>query len=242
MQLQVVGLTDRGLKRENNQDSFLIDQDLGLYIVADGMGGHLGGEVASQMAVQTIREVVKDSFAKEKGVRAGELLQRAYQEACRVIYNQSQSNSDLKGMGTTAVAVLKRDQTLYIANVGDSRAYLIRSPHIWQITDDHSLINEQIRSGSMKPNEVQHFAAKNVITRSVGFEDSVVCDIIERNLEVDECLVVCSDGLSGLVPDQRISDICLGLPFEDVPAKLIEEAKKGGGDDNITIIFIRRVN
>ncbi len=238
MQLQVSGLTDVGLKRENNQDSFLIDQDLGLYIVADGMGGHQGGEVASRLAVQTIRTVIKESFDKDKGIRPYDLLQRAYQEACRVIYNESEAQLKLKGMGTTAVTVLVRDNTLYIGNVGDSRAYLIHAPHIWQITDDHSLLNEQLRSGAVKIENIKHYAAKNVITRSVGFEDTVNCDVIERTLQPGEYVVVCSDGLSGLVSDQRICDIVLSLPFEDVPARLIDEAKKAGGDDNVTAILI----
>jgi serine/threonine protein phosphatase PrpC len=239
MLLKVAGTTDRGLKRENNQDSYLIDQDLGLYIVADGMGGHQGGEVASHLAVQAIREVIKDSFDREKGARPSDLLQRAYSEACRLIYQQSQSDSELKGMGTTAVTVLFRDKTLYIANVGDSRAYLVRSPYIWQMTDDHSLLNEQIRSGGVKPEESHLFAAKNVITRSVGFEENVFCDVIERAVEPEDYILICSDGLSGLVPDQRICDICLSLPFDEVPTRLVEEAKKAGGDDNVTTVLLQ---
>jgi protein phosphatase len=237
--IKATGLTDRGLKRETNQDSFLIDQDLGLFIVADGMGGHQGGEVASQLAVQTIQSVIRDSFDKEKGVKPGELLQRAYGEACRQIYQQSQSQSGLKGMGTTVVTALFRGKTLYIANVGDSRAYLVKSPYIWQMTDDHSLLNEQIRSGIVKSEEAHKFAAKNVITRSVGFEEEVICDVVERKIEPDESVILCSDGLSGLVPDQRITDVCLSLAFEDVPSRLIEEAKKAGGDDNVTVLYIR---
>jgi protein phosphatase len=238
MKLLALGLTDVGLKRENNQDSFLIDQDLGLYIVADGMGGHRGGEVASQMAVENIREVVKQSFEKDKGVKPQELLTRAYQKACTHIFEKSSTNKDLKGMGTTAVAALVRDNKLFVANVGDSRAYLVHSPHIWQITDDHSLLNEQLKSGAIKESQAAQFANKNVITRSVGFEQTVVCDVIERDLQSGEYILMCSDGLSSMVPDQRIGDICLGLPFQDVPGRLIEEAKKSGGDDNITVLLL----
>ncbi len=238
MQLQVLGLTDVGLKRENNQDSFLIDQDLGLYVVADGMGGHKGGEVASRMAVETIRDVIKNSFAKDQGMRPQDLVLKAYAEACRVIYEESENNRALKGMGTTVVTVLDRDGKLFIGNVGDSRAYLIHAPHIWQLTDDHSLLNEQIRGGLLKPEDAEHFVPKNVITRSVGFEEFVLCDVIERTLQPGEFILVCSDGLSGLVSDQRICDIILSLPFKDVPARLIEEAKKGGGDDNVTVVLV----
>lgn len=244
MQLDAAGTTDIGLKRESNQDNFLIDLDLGLYIVADGMGGHRGGEVASRLAVETIRNVIKDSKEKEKenDVRPGELLQRAYQEACRIIFAQSRANSDLEGMGTTVVTVLQRDNSLFIANVGDSRAYLVKAPYIWQITDDHSLLNEQIRSGAVKHEDAGKFAAKNVITRSVGFEETVTCDVIERKLQQDEFVLVCSDGLSGMVPDQRICDICLSLPFSDIVPALIEEAKRAGGEDNVTSVLLKRKN
>jgi PPM family protein phosphatase len=173
MRVQVKGLTDVGLKRENNQDSFLVDQDLGLYVVADGMGGHQGGEVASQIAVQTIQEVIQGTLSKEQGIIPRELLQRAYAHATRKIYDLSLENPYLKGMGTTAVTALLRGKSLYIANVGDSRCYLLHPPYIWQMTEDHSLLNEQIRAGLIKPEHASMFAAKNVITRSVGFEDQV---------------------------------------------------------------------
>ena len=213
MQLRITGLTDVGLKRENNQDSYLVDEETGLFVVADGMGGHQGGEVASQLAVKTIHDVVRQSFEKEKGVRPHELLQRAFSEASRRIYEKSQKTSKLKGMGTTMVAALFRDKTLYVANVGDSRAYLVHLRYIWQVTDDHSLLNEQIRAGVVKPENASQFAAKNVITRSVGFESDVVCDIIEREVQVGDNFLLCSDGLSGLVEDRRIGDVCLTFPF-----------------------------
>jgi PPM family protein phosphatase len=241
MQLKVAGLTDVGLRRENNQDSFLIDEELGLYVVADGMGGHQGGEVASQLAVQTIHQVVKESFEKDKGVSPYDLLQRAYNQAAMRIYDRSLDDSTLKGMGTTAVAALFRNDSLYIANVGDSRCYLIHPPYIWQMTDDHSLLNEQIRAGLVKPEQAQHFAAKNVITSSVGFEENVTADIVERRIAEGDFMLMCSDGLSGLVSDKRICDVCMTLPFPDVAPRLVEEAKRNGGDDNITVVFIQAV-
>jgi PPM family protein phosphatase len=239
MRLKVSGLTDVGLRRENNQDHFLIDEDLGLYIVADGMGGHQGGEVASHLAVETIHKVIKDSFDNEKGVSPYELLQRAYRKAAQVIYEKSLEDPHLKGMGTTAVAALFRQDTLYVANVGDSRCYLIHPPYIWQMTDDHSLLNEQIRAGLVKPEQASLFAAKNVITRSVGFEENVMADVIERKLQENDYFVMCSDGLSGLVADKRICDVAMTLPFVDVAPRLVEEAKRNGGDDNITVIFMQ---
>ncbi len=239
--VEASGLTDVGLKRENNQDHFLIDKDLGLFIVADGMGGHQGGEVASLLAVQTIQKVIKESFSKDKSTDYYEVLQRAYSEASRTIYDKSEADPRLKGMGTTAVTALFRDKRLYLANVGDSRVYLIHPPHIWQLTEDHSLLNEQIRAGLVRPDQAPLFSARNVITRSVGFEEQVSCDVIEREVEPGDYFLICSDGLSGQVPDRRICDVCLTLPFNDVSPRLVEEAKRNGGDDNITVIFLHAV-
>jgi protein phosphatase len=241
MKLKAVGQTDVGLKRENNQDSILVDSELGLYIVADGMGGHLGGEVASRLATTVIRDVVKQSWDSEQGVSPYDLLQRAYSAASYAIYEKAAENPKLKGMGTTAVTALLRENKLYFANVGDSRAYLIHPPHIWQMTEDHSLLNEQIRAGLIKPEHIPVFAAKNVITRSVGFENSVSCDVIERELVDGDYYIMCSDGLSGLVPDRRICDVCLTLPFDQVTPRLVEEAKRNGGDDNISIVLMHAV-
>jgi protein phosphatase len=238
MRLRVSGLTDVGLRRENNQDSYFVSEELGLFVVADGMGGHQGGEVASQIAVQTIEQTIKSSFEKDKGTSAYDLLQRAYTQAGQAIYRRSQEEPPLKGMGTTAVTCLLRGKNLYVANVGDSRCYLIHPPYIWQMTDDHSLLNEQIRAGLVKPENAAHFANKNVITRSVGFEDHVVADIIERQLADGDYILMCSDGLSGLVSDKRICDVALTLPFNDVVPRLVEEAKRNGGDDNITVVFM----
>ena len=239
MQIKVAGLTDVGLKRDNNQDHMLVDEELSLFIVADGMGGHQGGEVASQLAVHSIQQVVKEHFESENKVDPSVLLQRAYTRASEVIFKKSEENQKLKGMGTTVVTALVRDGKVYIANVGDSRGYLIYPPYIWQMTEDHSLLNEQIRAGLVKPENAALFSAKNVITRSVGFEEQVVCDVIERELQDGDFFLLCSDGLSGLVSDRRICDVCLTLPFDEVSPRLVDEAKRNGGDDNITVIFVQ---
>jgi serine/threonine protein phosphatase PrpC len=239
MRINVAGLTDVGQKRSNNQDHMLVDEELSLFVVADGMGGHQGGEVASQIAVHCIQEVIKESFEKEKGADPYMLLQRAYTVASSRIYKKSQETPKLKGMGTTAVTALFRNSHLYIANVGDSRAYLIYPPYIWQMTEDHSLLNEQIRAGLVKQENAPFFAAKNVITRSVGFEEPVVCDVIEREVQEGDFILLCSDGLSGMVADRRICDVCLTLPFNEVAPRLIEEANRNGGDDNVTVVVMQ---
>lgn len=239
MKVKVSGITDVGLKRENNQDNFIVDEGLGLFVLADGMGGHQGGEVASQIAVETIRSVVKQSFETERGSNPYDLLQRAYTMACENIFDRAEEDSKLRGMGTTAVTVLVRNNSIFVANVGDSRCYLIHPPYIWQMTEDHSLLNEQIRAGLIKPEQASLFVARNVITRSVGFEEVVTADVIEREVMPGDYILLCSDGLSGLVTDKRICDVCLTLPFPDVAPRLVEEAKRNGGDDNITVIFIQ---
>lgn len=232
------GQTDIGLKRESNQDNFLVDLDLGLFVVADGMGGHRGGEVASALAVQTAREVVTQSFEKESGVSPRDLLSRAYREANHRIFELSQNQMELKGMGTTMVSCLSRDSSLYFGNVGDSRVYLCREGQLWQLTEDHSLVYEQIRAGHLKEAEASQLVAKNIITRSVGFEPDVLCDVVVRKLQLGELYLLCSDGLSGLVDDRRICEIMTATAPEQITAALINEAKRNGGDDNVTVVIL----
>ncbi|MBX9767116.1 MAG: Stp1/IreP family PP2C-type Ser/Thr phosphatase [Bdellovibrionales bacterium] len=238
MRVMAWGQTDIGLKRESNQDNFLVDLDLGLFVVADGMGGHRGGEVASALAVQTAREVVTQSFEKESGVSPRDLLARAYREANRRIFDLSQAQAELKGMGTTMVSCLSRDNSLFFGNVGDSRVYMCRQGQLWQLTEDHSLIYEQIRAGHLREAEASQLVAKNIITRSVGFEPDVTCDVVVRKLQSNELYLLCSDGLSGLVDDKRICEIMTSQSKEHVASALIEEAKKNGGDDNVTVVIL----
>lgn len=241
MTLQAWCQTDVGLRRENNQDSFLIDESLGIYLVADGMGGHRGGEVASKIAVETIRDViaktVKESASRKPNPRA--TLAIAYESASAAIYDRSLENGgELQGMGTTLVSAYYSGDVLYVANVGDSRAYLFSKGHFWQITEDHSLVNEQLRAGMIKESDVEKFAAKNVITRSVGFEREVQCDILERVMQPGDLVLICSDGLSGMVDDEKIAEFCKSLNPQEIVSKCIDEAKANGGEDNVTVLVI----
>lgn len=241
MTLKVWSQTDVGLRRERNEDSCLFDEEIGLFLVADGMGGHRGGEVASKMAVETLREIVRAAIL-EKGQRKLQvrgLLERAYQEASRRIYAKSEEgNMELQGMGTTLVASFWYGDVLYIANVGDSRAYLYSHDELWQVTEDHSLVNEQLRAGLIQEKDLPNFTAKNVITRSVGFEADVQVDIVERRLQPGEMVLMCSDGLSGLVSDEEITQFCRTLKPSEIVSKCIDEAKKNGGDDNVTVMLL----
>lgn len=239
MKVEAWGHTDVGLRRESNQDSYLIDNDLGLFIVADGMGGHRGGEVASALAVQTIKEVIKENRLLKNPLGPRELLASSYREASTRIFRVSQEQDNLRGMGTTMVTVLRHEDSLFIGNVGDSRAYILLPQGFWQVTEDHSLLYEHLKAGLIKEKDAPHFFSKNVITRSVGFEPEVNCDILERKPERGEVLLLCSDGLSGLVNDRRIAEICLQSAPSEMAKILIEEAKRNGGDDNVTALLIQ---
>jgi protein phosphatase len=235
MQIRVWCKTDKGLKRDNNQDSYLLSDTLNLYIVADGMGGHSGGEVASQMAVVKAQETIQ-SLLYKPGAKARDVIQKAYWEANKAIFHRANYESpELNGMGTTMVMALAFKNTLYIGNVGDSRAYLYRRPYLWQITEDHSLHNEQIRAG-LDPSKSP--VGRNVITRSVGFEAEVIADVLERPLQAGDCYLLCSDGLSSMVSDQQISEIINQHPHDQVVDQLLQAALRAGGHDNVTIMWI----
>lgn len=241
MVLKAFCQTDVGLRRENNQDYFLIDDQIGLFIVADGMGGHRGGEVASRMAAERIHEVVRKAIQESGNRRLNPrlVLSQGYEEASKRIFASSQEpGTGLEGMGTTAVAAFLHEDTLYIGNVGDSRAYLFFKNRLWQLTEDHSLMNEQLRSGLIQERDIPKFVGKNVITRSVGFERDVQVDVLERRLEGGELFLICSDGLSGMVTDERIAEICRSEGPEKIVPVCIEEAKRNGGDDNVTVMVL----
>ena len=237
MRRQSWGISDKGLKREGNQDAFLVEDRLGLFIVADGVGGHFGGEVASALAVETVREVVSHPKATE--FRPRDVLAQAYEEASHRIYDRATQEPKLNGMGTTMVLAYVRENKIYIANVGDSRAYLYRKPFLWQITEDHSLINEQIRLGMMTEEQARKLIGKNVITRSVGFERDVFPDLLEREISSGDVYLFCSDGLSGMVPDNEICNLLNLNSMEKATAMLIQKALDHGGDDNVTLVTVQ---
>jgi PPM family protein phosphatase len=240
MKIEVWAKTDVGLKRESNEDSILIDRDLKLYCVADGMGGHAGGEVASKLAVTTAQEMFKKVLLLEEELSPRDFISQVFQEASQRIYHKSHMEKpELLGMGTTMVLAFIHAGRIFFGNVGDSRAYLFRQNKLWQISEDHSYVNEQIKAGALVDERDKDILGKNVITRSVGFERDVSADTFERVLEAGESYLLCSDGLCGLVSDDRISEIFAQSTAAEVVPKCIEEAKKNGGDDNISAIVIK---
>lgn len=206
-------------------------------MVADGMGGHSGGEVASSLAVQSVREVFQAGTAS--GMSPREMIFKAYETASHRIFDKAAHESpELAGMGTTMVLACIRGNMIYVANVGDSRCYLFRKPHLWQLTEDHSLINEQVRAGLLTEDQAHAMVGRNVITRSVGYERDVHPDIIERQMQPGELLLLCSDGLTSMVPDERISEILNHHPAEKAARLCVEQALANGGDDNVTVLVI----
>jgi PPM family protein phosphatase len=242
-------VTDVGLKRQCNEDSFLVDSDLQLYIVADGMGGHAGGGTASRMAVETVRKKVvqarrsKAAFNRQASEReSGEimkLLDDSIRLASEKIYQASSDKPELSGMGTTLTLMLVHGARGYVAHVGDSRLYRWRDGQFSQITEDHSLVNEQIKAGFITHEEAQVSRFRNIITRSVGFESNVTVDVQSFPLQPGNVFLLCSDGLSGMVDGAKMEQVMAGGRLSDAPGRFVELAKEAGGEDNITLVLIR---
>jgi serine/threonine protein phosphatase PrpC len=244
------GASDVGRKRNHNEDSFLCNNQLGLYAVADGMGGHLGGERASRMAVDILEREIADAAkaglldAGRKDVPPGAkhpvaaLLRRAVIEADRHIYETAMANPDLAGMGTTLTALLFAGGYVHMGHVGDSRAYLYRNGRARQLSEDHSWIQEQVRAGLISPEEAKESRFRNIITRSVGFEPSVEPDLQGLTVEAGDCFVLCSDGLSNYLTVDELAQVLTGHCYRDAPNLFIDLANDRGGDDNVTCLSI----
>ncbi len=235
------GLTDTGSKRKNNQDSiFFSDEPVGslpnLYIVADGMGGHRAGDKASRMAIDITVEFIKKSTIENPIA----ILKRAMIYANNEIYKSANKDPDLNGMGTTMVAAVALDGKLYVANVGDSRLYVVGN-EIRQITMDHSLVEEMIRSGELERKKGRNHPEKNIITKAMGSRDEVVPDFFEIEMEPDDKYLLCSDGLSNMVEDDEIRDIVVDyIDIDDAAKALVDRANYYGGSDNISVVIVSR--
>ena len=239
------GMSDPGKQRRNNEDSYLINDNLSFAMVADGMGGHNAGEVASSMATEvtntkfqimvrdgTIPPVIKDGFP----LKANQLA-HSIELASMAIYDASLA-AGKKGMGTTATSVLMDENKLYFAHVGDSRAYLIRGGIISQVTDDHSFVMESVRKGFMTLEQAEASPLKNIITRALGSEDVPEVDVLEVDAVPGDKVILCTDGLNKCVPDEDLLRIVLSDNDNlDACDDLIEFGNKNGGPDNITVVI-----
>jgi serine/threonine protein phosphatase PrpC len=240
MTVHSFGITDVGLKREKNEDNFLLNEELNLYVVADGMGGHAGGEVASAICVNTIEEIIGELLAEGGSV---ELLKEKIRYAIRLagqrIHEQAGRDQGRRGMGTTAVVLLLRDAVAYVAHVGDSRVYMHRKGVLTQLTEDHSLINETLKAGLITPEEAKNHKMKNIITRSLGYQEDVEVDVQTVELQEEDGFLLCSDGLTGHVEDPELEELLGEKEIERVGRRLVEIACSRGGDDNITLVVVR---
>jgi serine/threonine protein phosphatase PrpC len=257
------GRTDVGKRRVANEDAFLVDDELGLYVVADGMGGHSSGEVASAEAVETLHGMVlreRDALAaigvppRERAARDGQagsvpppplalqkaqrVLESAVQAATYMVFGLGQANPDQRGMGTTLSALLLRGDVALTAQVGDSRVYLVRGGRAEQITEDHTLIAWQLKKGLITQDEARMSRQKNVITRAVGSRDYVQVDMNSVAVQAGDAFLLCSDGLHGYLDDREIASV-MQLGPEIATARLIELANQRGGRDNITSVAVR---
>jgi len=247
MRITSCGMTDVGMRRTHNEDNFLINDDMRLYVVCDGMGGHVGGEVASAIAIHTLEETFSTISINSADVAAGadlvdiskEQLRFAVRLAGKRIHETAQQERRYMGMGTTCLALFVNERHGFMAHVGDSRGYLLRDGEIEQITEDHSLVNERIRAGLLTPEEAKTHKMKNVITRSLGFNEEVEVDVDMRPAKVNDTWVLCSDGLSNYIETEEINEIVLANSPQESTRKLINLACERGGDDNITVVVVR---
>ncbi|MDO5649254.1 MAG: Stp1/IreP family PP2C-type Ser/Thr phosphatase [Gallicola sp.] len=235
--MRVYSNTDIGMIRDLNEDYYgnIIDEKWALLIVADGMGGHKAGEVASMMAVEAIKDyILEHADLIENRL---ELVEKAIKEGNKKIYSLASSSEDCSNMGTTVVLVFVEGDSLYAANVGDSRAYLMNRYGFKQISRDHSLVNDLLHYGTITEEEAKNYNRKNVITRSVGLEEDVEVDTIAMELSEGDQLLLCTDGLNGQVEDPEIEGVLQdpSLALEDKVEKLIDMANEAGGMDNVTV-------
>jgi protein phosphatase len=250
--LQCVGQTDTGRVREHNEDMIAFDGDIGLLVLADGMGGYNAGEVASGIAVKTIVNLVRESVEREDlripdkagGLsRASIILRDAIHRANKIIYQTARTQPQCEGMGTTVVGILFFDNRVSIAHVGDSRVYRVRHNKLEQVTLDHSLLQELVDRGFYSVEEAQRAANKNYVTRALGVEPNVEVEIQEQPVTKGDFYLLCSDGLSDMVEDDDIhlTFSTFGANLEAVAKHLIQLANDNGGKDNISVVMAQVV-
>lgn len=240
--MQSWGMTDPGCVRTQNQDAYRmeqLDRNTLLCVVCDGMGGARSGNIASTLAADVFTQEIGTSWmAGMDGRAVDELLQRAVKLVNFTVYDQAKEFEDFTGMGTTLVAVLIQGKKVTVVNVGDSRAYHISGKGIRQLTTDHSLVQMMVARGELTPEQAKNYPRKNVITRAVGPEPVVQCDLFHLDAEKDDCLLLCSDGLSNLLDDQEILfEVLHGDPRDNCCPQLIQIAKNRGAPDNVTCVL-----
>jgi PPM family protein phosphatase len=246
---EAFGLTDVGRKRQHNEDAMMVDASLGLFMVADGMGGHAAGEVASARATEVVkqhiaanRHLLKDlaqNPTADSRSAAAALVEVAVQRACADIYRTAMTDASKRGMGTTFVCLAVGGNKGVIGHVGDSRVYLVRHGQCHRLTEDHTLVAAQLKAGTITKEQAATSQYRNVITRAVGIQESVQVDTLIVDLMPGDVFLLCSDGLHGYMEDEEILPLVAGLQPGDLPRKLVEIANERGGKDNITAVVVK---
>jgi PPM family protein phosphatase len=246
--VKACGLSDVGLTRTHNEDYFEIDPRHRLFVVADGMGGHSHGEVAAQIAVQAIREFIEKTADRdttwpfgmdERLERHSNLLKMAVRIAHDDVLRAIRHDGSLFGMGTTVVGLLLCGRIAAVAHVGDSRAYRLRNGRLEQLTQDHTWVHEQVVAGFLSKEQARFHPLKNVVTRALGGDTEVVVDLQEVEVRPGDLLLLCSDGLTGMLSDADIRERLLaGTSLHDTCRRLVDESNARGGVDNITVVLL----
>ncbi|MGF7057280.1 Stp1/IreP family PP2C-type Ser/Thr phosphatase [Brassicibacter mesophilus] len=236
--------SDVGKIREINQDSYFYceNDQLPIFVVADGMGGHNAGEIASNLAIQIIKEAYNRDKEKIilKTLELPRFINEALKEANKRVFNESKKQECYQGMGTTITMGFIYEREIFIGHIGDSRAYLLRNEELLQLTQDHSLVAELVRNGSISQEEARNHPQKNIITRALGTDSNVNIDIVSRELEDKDTIILCTDGLTNMVSENRIREILLNCEsLEDGCNTLIDTANALGGFDNSTVVIIK---
>jgi len=238
MLLRSAASTHVGMKRQSNQDKYAIVPDLGLYLVADGMGGHKAGQVASHLAAEgSIRAI---EALQGASVSLAERLRHAVACANREIFTTAQAKPELSGMGTTFVGMLFGGDRVALAHVGDSRAYLLRQGRLRVLTDDHSIVGELLRRHEISEADAAQHPQRHVLTRAIGIRPRTEPDLAEMTPREGDVFIMCSDGLTGFVDDKEIAEHLISKPdLEAAAAALVDAANRAGGQDNITVLLVR---
>ena len=244
--MKVFAKSDIGRAREMNQDAYYASQPsdtVGLYIVADGMGGYNGGEIASSLAVTATKDFIENNFAETEHTKEKlqELVKNAIEYANMLVYEKSKEIPQLQGMGTTIEVALVHNNRVYIGHVGDSRIYRIRKEFIRKLTTDHSYVQKLVKDGTISKEEATHHPKKNMLTKALGCTSFVDPDVTVKGFQKDDILVLTSDGLTNMVKDKEIYEIVKDN-IEVATDKLINKANENGGLDNITVIIVLNKN
>ncbi len=246
MKWRYASRTDIGRVRKGNEDSFFVDEDRGVFLVADGMGGHVAGEIASGIAAETVGRGVSEAI--EQGLRGEPLesrIRELIEEANRAILERADNEPEKRGMGTTiTLLALVPEGDYFIDQVGDSRGYLLRDGELIQVTRDHTVVQQQVDRGSLTPEQAREHPLSHILTRALGTEENVLADSFDDAAKPGDVFLLCSDGLSGMVNDEKIAEI-LSVVSDDLQAiadKLVDEANLAGGLDNATAVVVKVTN